>query len=292
MVSVIEWRITGRCNEKCCYCYGPAKDVSPTRAQLLGIQQAITASPVPAVRLSGGEPLLVRDIANILSSLKAAGKTVILSTNGRRLQVLRPKLEASLDKLNLSIDGYDAATHAINGREEASFDHAMAALDDLARTPPAYVLKVGTVITSRNLGVPDLLKRMWEILYVYPVNRWKIYQYVPEGPVLDNSLRITDGQFRELEDQFRASIGHPAWGPSVEFSCASSRDGAYFIIEPRGEVIVPIGNGRKTTEVTIGNVLSDSFVDLLARWQTVGSNDNHEWNLFIGRKPAARPRPA
>jgi len=283
MLSAIEWRITGRCNEDCVYCYGPKKDVHPLDEELYGICRVLSTSPVPVIRFSGGEPLLIKGIAEIFATLKEAGKTVVLSTNARRFTKLRPSIEKSLDKINVSLDGYDEETHSINGRRSAGFVGAIEALNDLRTTPPSYPVKVGTVLTSRNIAVPDLLPKMFDLLQQYPVDRWKVYQYIPEGPIVDDVLRVDDTIYRAVTQSFLERIGDRVDRPQVEFSSASDRDRAYFIVQPKGDVIIPVGDNWKTDEVRLGNVLTDKMEDLIAKWQTIAKEENHQRNISVMR---------
>lgn len=285
--SAIEWRITGRCNEECAYCYGPRKSVHPEDATVRSILEILIRSETEIIRFSGGEPLIYSDIASVIRDLALAGKRVVLSTNGLRFVNLRRELDPYLAKLNISLDGYDARTHSLCGRTPIGFERAVAALDSVSMDPPHYMVKVGTVVTSKSARETDILNLTYELLIGRRVNRWKIYQYVPEGPIVDLSLRVTDDVFNELKTDLETYIASRIGGTPasliVEFASAESRSGAYFIIEPLGEVIVPIGNGASTEEVHIGNVLDTPLSILYSRWAEIADARHHFLNNFVVR---------
>lgn len=284
MLKVAEWRITGVCNLRCVYCYGPEHSFAPAPEHVSGILSALVASPIPVVRFSGGEPLLVQGIEEVISKLHDAGKAVILSTNGTRYLSLKDKIEPAIAKLNVSVDGFDPESHALNGRKPDSFSTALGVLESLAERDHTFKVKVGTVLTARNIGVKDLLPKMYDLISSLPVHRWKIYQYVPEGPIVDPSLRVSDELFKFQESVLRSYVG-PRPVIDIGFASASSRTGAYFIIQPDGQVIVPVGDSNVTVEETLGNIITDPFEQVASRWERLSHQGNHFKNLSLERVP-------
>lgn len=280
---VVEWRITGICNERCVYCYGPEKDVNPKTSIVEKIATTLAVSPVETIRFSGGEPLLVPNFRNVLETLKSHGKKVVLSTNGVTLKRDRVWLDSLVDKLNLSIDGATPEAHSINGRKEMGFALASAALVKFAELPARYPIKIGTVYTSRNFASKNHLLDMYEMLAQYPLAEWKIYQYIPEGPIVDLDLKITDQQFAETEEAFRRAVPNPKF--DIIFASATTRLAAYFIVQPEGEVIIPVWDSANVAadEVTCGNILVDSFGDISKTWASHAVIDNHLANYYFYR---------
>jgi MoaA/NifB/PqqE/SkfB family radical SAM enzyme len=286
--NTIEWRITGRCNEECAYCYGPLKAVHPTDAIIGSILDVLVKSEVEVIRFSGGEPLTYGGIGSVIQKLARGGKRVVLSTNGLRFVELRKYLDPYLSKLNISLDGYDARTHSLCGRTPAGFEKAIDSLNSVTLEPPPYLVKVGTVISAHSIQEPTLLIRMYELLATKRVDRWKIYQYIPEGPIVDSSLRVSDDLFEQLKGQLvscsasRTAAGHRAM--DITFASAESRSGAYFIIQPFGDVIVPVGNSLETKEAAIGNVLAEPLRTLYIRWLQLANTGKHLANTSLLRR--------
>ena len=122
--------ITDRCNLRCRYCmpaevFGPDFKFLP-RSEVLNYEEmallvrAFTRVGVSRVRITGGEPLLRRDVVELVRLLAAIDPPLDLSltTNGIRLGALAAELrEAGLRRLNVSLDGLEAsAASAIAGR--------------------------------------------------------------------------------------------------------------------------------------------------------------------------------
>ena len=108
--------VTDRCNFRCSYClpedaqfpFGDRDFLSP--ADIEAIVGALVRLGIARVRLTGGEPLVRRDILEIARRVKALPgvRDLALSTNGSELARLAPALkEAGVDRVNVSVDSLD-----------------------------------------------------------------------------------------------------------------------------------------------------------------------------------------
>src|SRR5438874_5698122 len=88
---VVAWNLTKRCNLECAHCYisaGPSEsaaaelDTAECRAI---VDQLLAVNPAPLLILSGGEPLLRRDLGEIAGYASGKGATVVVGTNGTLL---------------------------------------------------------------------------------------------------------------------------------------------------------------------------------------------------------------
>jgi cyclic pyranopterin phosphate synthase len=104
--------VTDRCNLRCTYCM-PAEVVFRDRAELLGFEEIARVASVAAglgvrtIRLTGGEPLVRRDVAGLVRRLVAVPgiEEVALTTNGLLLAEQAADLrDAGLARLNVSLD--------------------------------------------------------------------------------------------------------------------------------------------------------------------------------------------
>jgi cyclic pyranopterin phosphate synthase len=109
--------VTDRCNIRCVYCMPEDVQFMP-RAQLLSFEEiervvrvAVTLG-IDKVRLTGGEPLVRRDLPRLVAKLVAISglKDVGLTTNGILLGPMARRLrDAGLKRINISPDTMDAA---------------------------------------------------------------------------------------------------------------------------------------------------------------------------------------
>ncbi|MEA2599247.1 MAG: 3,8-cyclase [Acidobacteriota bacterium] len=108
--------VTDRCNLRCTYClpadaefpFGDRAFLSPTEIET--IVGALARLGIRRVRLTGGEPLVRRDLLEIVRRVKALPgiENLALSTNGIGLARLAPDLKAAgLDRVNVSMDSLD-----------------------------------------------------------------------------------------------------------------------------------------------------------------------------------------
>jgi GTP 3',8-cyclase len=124
-VDYLRVSITDRCNEHCLYCLPENFNGWLARGDILGyeellaIARAATALGFKKFRVTGGEPLVRRDVVDFIGELIATPgvECVPLSTNGTRLpELARPLFDAGLRRVNISLDALNPAIYrAITG---------------------------------------------------------------------------------------------------------------------------------------------------------------------------------
>ncbi|NVK52487.1 MAG: radical SAM protein [Flavobacteriaceae bacterium] len=280
-IYTIDWRITGLCNERCPFCYGPEKHIHPPIDIINKITSAICNSNFNVVRFSGGEPLLISNLSEVIKRLNTKKIKVVLSTNGFSYLKKKNDFEPNISKLNLSLDGYDQKSHSINGRSKKSFTDIINILEYYnSFSKNLFSIKIGTIITSKNISVKFLLKMYYFLKQYSIIDRWKIYQYVPEGPIIDMNLSVNDDSFNELESTFFKAI-KPSSDRNdftIKFSSILQRTQAYLIIQPYGKVFIPIHNGNYTKEVYLGNILEDNITTIINNWFKKGGDRKKHLN--------------
>jgi cyclic pyranopterin phosphate synthase len=204
--------ITDRCNFRCVYCMPKEvfdKDYAylPHSAllsfeELTRIASLFVAHGVEKIRLTGGEPLLRKNIEHLVALLRAlptpSGRPLdlTLTTNGsllaRKAQALK---DAGLDRVTVSLDALDDATF----RHMNDVDFAVAdVLDGIEAAHRAGLgpIKVNMVVKrgvndaqilpmARHFkGTPYIL-RFIEYMDVGASNGWNLEEVVPSGEVVD-----------------------------------------------------------------------------------------------------------
>jgi cyclic pyranopterin phosphate synthase len=168
--------LTDRCNFRCPYCMPDSPDFldraerlkRPELQRLLRL--FVGQLGVSRLRLTGGEPLLRRDLEAVIAEcgeLRALGlERISLSTNGALLARRAAGLKAAgLDDLNISLDALTPATFArLSGNRDVQpvLDGITAARD--AGLP----LKLNTVIV-RGVNEDEIL----------PLTRWALLHKLP-----------------------------------------------------------------------------------------------------------------
>ncbi len=113
-ISYLRLSVTERCQLRCAYCRA-GEDICPRENELpaekmVEIVKACSELGIDRVRLTGGEPLLRRDLNQIIKGIRAipAIKDISLTTNAQDLTAQAPGLKAAgLDRVNVSLDSLD-----------------------------------------------------------------------------------------------------------------------------------------------------------------------------------------
>ena len=104
--------ITNRCNVDCIYCHHDGMLESSdemTPDEIYQVCRIAKSLGVEKIRLSGGEPLVRRDIVEIVEKINTLGfKDLSITTNGIYLEKYAQTLkDAGLDRVNVSLDTLD-----------------------------------------------------------------------------------------------------------------------------------------------------------------------------------------
>lgn len=151
----VAWLITGRCNLDCHYCkwkHERQTEELDTAAVKEMIDQMRRAG-VRLVSFTGGEPLVRRDMGEIIRTVKGHGLVCKLNTNGMlvesRLDDLRP-----LDLLQISVDGPPDAQDRLRG--EGTSEKAARAIE-LARGAGIRVQLIACLTRDNVERLDDVL---------------------------------------------------------------------------------------------------------------------------------------
>ncbi len=139
VVRNIRISVTNRCNLRCFYCHregvkGSEKEISGER--IAEIAWAFYKCGVRKVKLTGGEPLLRKDIPEIIQNLPPF-REVSMTTNGILLADKAYELkECGLDRVNVSLDTLDAEKYRkITGGDVSKVTDGIHAACDAGLTP-------------------------------------------------------------------------------------------------------------------------------------------------------------
>jgi cyclic pyranopterin phosphate synthase len=152
-IKSVRVSVTDRCNFRCKYCM-PAEGLEwLERSEVLSFEEIerlvgiLAAMGVEEVRLTGGEPLVRRDLPELVRRLAVLPgvNDLSLTTNGILLDKLAgPLVEAGLNRFNVSLDSLSHVRFAEITRRDA-LDRVLAGLEELERYPQAAPIKINCV---------------------------------------------------------------------------------------------------------------------------------------------------
>lgn len=203
-ISVID-----ACNFRCRYCM-PA-DKFPYHYNFLNSKERLTfeeitriarqfvALGVIKIRLTGGEPLLRKDLPKLIASLLQIDglKDLNLTTNGYLLAKHAEALKtAGLDRINVSLDSLDDEVFGEMAGRDAKVERILHGLD-VATDVGFDKIKVNMVVQRgvNDDGVLDMVEhfrntghilRFIEYMDVGNLNDWKKSQVLPYEELIDN----------------------------------------------------------------------------------------------------------
>ena len=190
---VISWNLTYRCNLACEHCYldaGGRPEVGTEnfadRSELGTedcfriIDEIATFAPECLTILTGGEPLLRRDILEIVQRGAERDLWVVVGTNGVRIteNVARRLADAGARGLSLSLDALDADRHDRFRNVRGAWRNTVEGAAILTRTGLPFIVQ--TTAGSHNLDELDaiadfaheqLAARVWNLYFLVPTGR-------------------------------------------------------------------------------------------------------------------------
>ena len=215
-ITYLRLSLTERCTLKCAYCRA-GEGGCPKKSELhleefLRITRAFASIGVNKVRLTGGEPMLRRDLLEIISGIRAIDgiNEIVMTTNGQHLPGMSETLRAAgLDRLNISLDSLQRARYAeITGG--GSLERVMTGIRE-ALSAGFAPLKLNVVLLR---GVnSDEVADFIALTKDQPIHV-RFIEYMPLGEADQAGLRITGdeilAQFPALIPVEPAYAGQPA----------------------------------------------------------------------------------
>ena len=111
-INYVRISVTDRCDFRCTYCKSEKMEFVP-RAQLLTLEeiafiaQAFTELGVEKIRITGGEPLIRKNVMQLFENIGKLPKLkeLTITTNGSKLLTLaQPLKDAGVQRINISLD--------------------------------------------------------------------------------------------------------------------------------------------------------------------------------------------
>jgi GTP 3',8-cyclase len=199
--------VTDRCNFRCVYCmpkdvFGPDYPFL-SRSDLLSFEEIARLARVFArhgvekIRLTGGEPLLRRNLERLVAMLaEIPGIDLTLTTNGsllaRKARALRA---AGLHRVTVSLDSLDDRVFRAMNDADYPVADVLAGIDAAAQAGLApvkinMVVKRGTndasvVPMARHFRSTGRIVRFIEFMDVGTTNGWRMDEVVPSAEIVE-----------------------------------------------------------------------------------------------------------
>ena len=201
--------VTDRCNFRCVYCmprevFGPGYAFVPrkdllTLEEIARVAQVFASLGMRKVRITGGEPLIRRNLEHLIEMIDATEgvEDISLTTNGSMLTSVRAASlkQAGLKRLTISLDALDDATFKRINDVDYPASRVLDGIDN-ARAAGFADIKVNAVVRRgfNEHAVLNLVKhfrhsgcivRFIEYMDVGETNGWNLDDVIPAAELVD-----------------------------------------------------------------------------------------------------------
>lgn len=197
----VAWEITRACALACVHCRAEAQprahaEELTTEEAFRVVDQLADLAP-PVLVLTGGDPLMRRDLLPIVERAVGRGLRVAVSPTTTALvthERLRNLRDAGVQMMHISIDGADERTHDAFRGVRGTFARAIGTLARLRELE--IPVQVGTTITRHNI---DQMPAMADLMAEGGVRVWNVFYLVPTGRGRADAMVSVD----EAEESWR-----------------------------------------------------------------------------------------
>jgi AdoMet-dependent heme synthase len=320
---VISWNLTYRCNLACEHCYLDAGGTPQVGTENFAdrselgtddcfrvIDDIAAFAPECLTILTGGEPLLRRDILDIVRRATDRGLWVVVGTNGVKIteNVAKRLADAGARGLSLSLDALEPERHDRFRRVRGAWQNTVDGAGILHRTGLPFIVQ--TTAGAHNLGELDaiadfahdrLAAKVWNLYFLVPTGRGQFVSDITAAQydeVLASLYRIRQKYDRRMlvnakcAPHFIKTVLESA-GTASEIRVYSGGAGGcpagthYMGIRPNGDVTpcpyLPVfaGNLRSAPLADLWTS-SELFVDIRQRASLGGRCGSCEMNAHCG----------
>ena len=159
---MIAWEVTRKCNLACIHCRASA-DKGPypgefSTEQCMRLIDDITGFGKPVIILTGGEPLMRKDIFEIAEYGTQKGLRMVMAPNGTLIdeENARKMVASGIKRISISLDGATKESHDHFRQVEGAFEGAIRGVEHAKSAGLEF--QINTTVTSTNIKeIPRIL---------------------------------------------------------------------------------------------------------------------------------------
>jgi MoaA/NifB/PqqE/SkfB family radical SAM enzyme len=249
-------QVTKRCDFNCGFCSETLQMADPTLEQLDTVRAGLAG--VQRVFLSGGEPLLRRDLPEIVDMYSPF--ILGLPTNATRGLVMAPRLAGKVDFVNVGFDGPRATFSRVRG----DYDKAMTGVR--AFIAAGLPISLSAVVLRSTVHA---LPYLYQIADVLDAGKLKLILPLRKGNALGLAERefITAEEAQEAFGRLTELRATHDWRPAVRMTpWTAATEGHMIVIEPNGSAQAWPVYDQPDLFLWLGNLLDEPVTAIWDRY--------------------------
>lgn len=274
--------VTSACAQNCVYCYNKGRSGRPlATTEIIEVITGLKKMGVVWLGLTGGEPLLNRDLVEIVRSAGDECSVKLFTTGTNLTGELAAELrEAGLFYVSVSLDHPEEEIHDKIRGKQGAYKTALRALDILKRTKGLHV-SVSAVI-SREMIRTNRVEEFLRFLIALDIHEIWLSETKPSGQAFWREDTVITEEERaalvKLQDRYNKKgkttvnyLGH--FESSEHFGCSAGHKMVY--VDAFGEVSPCV-----FTPITFGNVRDKSIQEIFDEMKGYFPSEN---SCFINK---------
>ncbi|GAB6175864.1 heme b synthase [Desulfobaculum senezii] len=203
-LRLIAWEITRSCNLACKHCRAEAHtepypgEFSTEEAKALIDTFPETGSPI--IIFTGGEPMMRKDWPELVRYAKSKDLRCVMAPNGTLIteESAKEMKAAGIERVSISIDGPDAASHDEFRGVPGAFEASMRGIEYLKKAGLEF--QINTTVTKGNLG---MFRDIFQLCEDLGAVAWHIFLLVPTGRAAEIGEEIiTAAEYEDVLNWF------------------------------------------------------------------------------------------
>ncbi len=181
----LHWEVTSRCNLYCKHCYNRSSSMAacePSLEQIRSIIDELGSIRLRNIAISGGEPLMRKDLRTIVEWVRPLASVVTLSTNGTLINDENSSwFPGLIDGANLSLDAGNKQEYERFRGKRGSFDRCLHGLRMLVERKIPVAIQ--TTVSRYNI---DRLDELADLIIEEGATSWVVRLPIASGRAVEN----------------------------------------------------------------------------------------------------------
>ena len=297
-LKLVAWELTRSCNLACSHCrasseHGPYKDELTTE-EAFGLIDDIASFAKPIMILTGGEPLLRKDIFEIAAHGKKAGLQMVMAPNGTLLDDanIKKAVGSGISRISVSLDGPDAASHDALRQVAGAFKSACMGIEKAKAGGLDF--QVNSTISKRNISsLPDMISlakglgaKAHHIFLLVPTGRAREMEGEELSPIeYEEALKYLAMEKKSSPIEIKVTCAphfnriliQSGISDAASLAGRGCMGGAGFCFVSHTGIVQPCGY----LEINCGDIRKEAFKNIWLRSEVF--NNIRDWDKYTGK---------